>query len=146
MLAIDIDDTLCVTTAWRMELFQERFGNPEQMDPQAMVEKYEVVEHVPYRQLPEAKKLRDQLLLDNHAQIDLPVFPFAAEAVTYINAHLTPIMYVTARSERIREGSLARLQENKFPDAPLIMMPADYDSEQQFNWKAEYLMQNHAIK
>ena len=145
-LAIDIDDTLCQTTLRWTRLFQKEFGNPEGLTAEQLVEKYEIVQYVPYRQTLEAKKLIDQLVKDDRNWLKLPIISWAQQAITILTNHYD-LLYLTSRTEEHRLNTRMRLENHDFPQLDLIMRPnaskAYTNPHTQFDRKAQYLVNNY---
>jgi len=146
ILAIDIDDTLCYTTHRRMQVFQDRFGNPEWLSVDSMVETYEIVQRVPYRQTPEAQSLIEELITDDSNRSILQPIPWWREALKELQKTYT-IVYLTSRQEQHRSKTLDRLKTHNFPEHKLIMRPTTTNdalhADEQFSWKAQYLCQHY---
>jgi hypothetical protein len=58
-IALDIDDTLSNTTRYFIKRLQEKFGNPENLSVEEIIEKYEIMPNISYWQTPEIRQWLD---------------------------------------------------------------------------------------
>lgn len=123
-LALDIDETLSHTNHLWFSLTLERFGNPENLTPKEMSQKYLHVEKVPYWKEKEDLRswhfeaVRSEFLHENSEPI-----ADALETIKKINEEIPIVAYITARFEMLRGATLRWLEKHNFPELPLIMKP-----------------------
>ncbi|MBX4198294.1 HAD family hydrolase [Candidatus Parcubacteria bacterium] len=96
-IALDIDDTLADTFRHFIGELQKKFGNPENLTVDEIVEKYRIMPAITYWQTPEIKAWLDEQGASNEAQENIPPTPDAVEAVKKINEMLPVRMYITSR-------------------------------------------------
>lgn len=144
-LALDIDETLCITGAtWMAEAF-ELFGNPHNLTPSEGYHKFwykkeEVCATASYQDIYEYFTPR---VTCNNAMANLPIIENANHRVEQIDKMLPISCYLTARFESVREGTLELLEKHGFPKRPLIMRPDENEFPSGNHWKAAVMHQKH---
>lgn len=138
-LALDIDETLSRTTRFWMEQLQKRFGNPENLTPDALMEKYGYAENVPYWQIPEALKLMDLYRHSNEFQETIPLIENSNFVIQKINERMPIAIYITARPSVVEEGTKKWLAKHNFPEAIIITRPKNVSVEKTSEWKTRIL-------
>lgn len=104
-LAVDIDETLSWTIGHWVERMMEKFGNPEKLYVQEIVEKYRYTQQVPYWQTPEALAWVRENINSNEVQKELPLITDADFYLQKINEIIPIAAYLTIRPETVREGT-----------------------------------------
>ena len=138
-LAVDIDETLAWTIGYWIEEMQNKFGNPENLTIKEMVEKYRYTQNVPYWQHDEALKWVDEKINSNETQECIPLIEGSSAYLNRINQIVPIVAYITARPERVIEGTKNWLTKHNFPLAPVICRPNELDHGNGNEWKAKVL-------
>ncbi len=138
-LAVDIDETLSWTIGYWIEEMQKKFGNPENLTVKEMIEKYRYSQNVPYWQHDEALNWVDEKINSNETQENLPLIEGSSAYLKKINKIIPIAAYITARPERVSEGTRIWLAKHNFPVAPLICRPNDIAHGNGNEWKAKVL-------
>lgn len=127
-LACDIDETLSHTAySWMVHSIR-LFGNPENLTPQQLVDKYQFSFNVPYwTKLPDYWERISPYIYDNSFQRELPVLSGALEGLRLIHEKVGVICYATARPLSVAEGTIDWLRENGFPPLNILMRPDEVD-------------------
>ena len=137
-IAADIDETLSWTVWFWMRQLQHLFGNPEDLTPEEMVEKYQYTQAVPYWQSEEALGWMDHHIKSDRLQENLPEVE-NAHLLSEVSNTIPISAYITARPEGVIHGTRVWLKKHKFPEAPIIAMPNDIGHNDCNKWKAEIL-------
>ncbi|MDP3837101.1 MAG: hypothetical protein Q8Q67_03290 [bacterium] len=138
-IAVDIDETLSWTIGYWIEEMQKKFGNPENLTIKEMVEKYRYTQNVPYWQHEEALEWVDLKINSNETQEMLPLIDGSSAYLKKINKIVPIVAYITARPERVIEGTRKWLNKHKFPEAPVICRPNEVESSKGNEWKAKVI-------
>jgi len=138
-IAVDIDETLSWTIGYWVEEMQRKFGNPENLTVKEMVEKYRYSQNVPYWQHEEALKWIDEMINSSEAQESLPLIEGSSAYLTRINEIIPIVAYITARPERVIEGTKNWLTKHNFPLAPVICRPNELEHSSSHEWKAKII-------
>lgn len=138
-LALDIDDTLSGTRLYIMERMSELFGNPEQLSPQELLNRYKRPDDVPFWQ---GRKALDWLY--NFADHNDEVHKFDLvenmhHQIQNINAIIPIVAYITARSDSMETRTIEWLTTHNFPPLPLLMRPSEISDAIGSAWKASVL-------
>lgn len=73
-LALDIDETLSLTSTYWFEQLLKRFGNPENLTAKQMAEKYHLCQNVPYwKDNSDIYDIMYQFREDDHFQLSIPL-------------------------------------------------------------------------
>jgi len=139
-IVLDIDETLSDTITYLVSGLQERFGNPENLSVQGIIDKYRYTWDVPYWQSDEASNWVISTFSSNKVVEDLVPIEGALTFVNKIKEIIPIVGYVTARPECVLEGTKKWLVKHGFPDAPVICRPASVPGIKLNEWKAEVLM------
>ncbi len=140
-LALDIDETLSDTNIFWFTKLSELFGNPENLSPREIANKYRYSQRVPYWQTPDALIWMEEARHGNDIQLILPLIENADSVVKRINEIIPIVAYVTARPESVRAGTQSWLSSHDFPAAKLIMKPMDIPTDEGVHWKANLLIE-----
>lgn len=138
-LALDIDDTLSYTDHHWIEQMSTKFGNPENLTREQVVEKYKWIEAVPYWKSKEAVSLMKKLMHSNSFQETIPLIENANYMVQKINEIVPVVTYITARPSSVARGTISWLRKHSFPAAPIIFQPFRIRHEVNHYWKANLL-------
>ncbi len=138
-LALDIDETLSKTNIFWTESIIELFGNPENLTPKEIVEKYRYTQNVPYWQSQEALDWMESARNSNDFQEQIPLIEDAHHIVQKINKIIPIVAYLTARPTSVVEGTQRWLDRHDFPKAKLITRPNEVPSSEGSLWKAKLL-------
>ena len=138
-LAVDIDETLSWTIGYWVEEMQNKFGNPENLTVREMVEKYRYTQNVPYWQHSEALEWIDEIINSDETQKNLPLIEGSSAYLKRINQIIPVVAYITARPERVSEGTKHWLSKHDFPVAPVICRPNELVHDNSTEWKANVL-------
>jgi len=144
-LALDIDETLSWTIGYWVEKMQEKFGNPENLTVKEMVEKYRYSNNIPYWQHAEALEWVSHMIWSDEIQKELPLIEEADLYVNKINEIIPIAAYITARPEKVLNGTKEWLKNHGFPEAPIICKPrtVEHNEENNNKWKADVLKQSY---
>lgn len=141
-LALDIDDTLAGTTKLWMKLFQEKFGNPENLTATEMYEKYRYTDSVPYWEgKPGFYELAAELAESDAFQESLPLIANANHMVEKVSTIIPIVAYLTARTASTFNSTSKWLKKHGFPDEPVVTRTEDYHVKDRNSWKAKILVQ-----
>ena len=138
-LALDIDDTLSVTRSYIIRKMQELFGNPENLTPAQVHDKYGWIHNVPYWKSEEITTWINDQWHSNDVQLALDLIEDCHEKVQAINRVKPIVAYVTARPESVSQGTQRWLDSHQFPSAELLLRPLSLSTEEGSGWKAEAL-------
>ncbi len=137
-IALDIDDTLSNTTRYFIKRLQEKFGNPENLAVDEMIEKYQIMPNISYWQTEEIRKWMDEQGT-NETQEKYDVLENALDVVREINKIRPVRMYITSRPSLVVEGTKRWLDNMGFPPAELVTRPMSKIKINGNAWKAEIL-------
>lgn len=138
-LGCDVDDTLASSVEQWFISLQDKFGNPEKLSPQEMVQKYRYTQNVPCWQTPQALDHIKMLLNSNNFQGSFSVIEGAPKAMAEIY-QIKPIkLYITIRPESVAQGTALWLRGANFPHAEILALPPDIPFEKADEWKAQVL-------
>lgn len=143
-LAVDIDETLSHTARyWFIEMLR-LFGNPENLTPLEVEEKYKFSYHVPYWQTPEVKQWVTDRRHDNELQVLLPLIENSNHFVNKIQQIVPIRAYLSMRPDTIKDGTNRWLKKHDFPEAELIFCPGHlHKPEERLAWKAHKLTNSY---
>lgn len=142
-IAVDIDETLSWTVGHLVEEMQKRFGNPEGLSVEDLIEKYRYTWNVPYWQDDEVSEWVAKTTLSDDFFEGTSLMAGADEYLNMIDEEVPVVCYVTARSEMVSEGTKNWLRKHGFPDAPVICRPKDLDRKRSDEWKANVMSKLH---
>lgn len=135
-LALDIDDTLSATNKhWVTTLFG-LFGNPENLTPAELWEKYGYADSYPPFQRPDAQKQMDIWRHSNAFHEELSLIAGVPKAVHELLKYRPVVAYITARPEAVLPGTLNWLNKHGFPALPVLALPSEIDYFGGSKWKA----------
>ena len=137
-IALDIDETLSFSDNQWFE-YMLRFNNPEGLSVEELVKKYKFFEEVPFWQTKEALDYGQEILHSNEFQEKLPLIENSNHIVNEINRIVPIVVYITARPEAVRKGTITWLKKHGFPAADVLMRPLDIDFDFRNIWKAQIL-------
>jgi hypothetical protein len=138
-LALDIDDTLSYTDYYWFEQMRLRFSNPEKLSHKRLIEKYKRISNVPYWQTEKAGKFMGKLFYSNKFQAAITPVRKASTAINKINKKTPIVAYITARPVAVYGGTKKWLIKNRFPDAPIVLLPKSLMQRKRHAWKARLL-------
>lgn len=138
-LVLDIDETLSATNVAWFQKLEKMFGNPESRPLDDLIAEYHLAEHVPFWQTEEALEWMQQQRDDPTAQDGLPLVPGAVEGVHALRRVMPIVGYCTVRPANTNKDTIEWLQENGFPDLPVIAKPVDVPFSEGNKWKAAAL-------
>ena len=141
-LALDIDDTLAGTTKLWMKLFQEKFGNPENLTHTEMYEKYRYTDSVPYWESKSGfYELAAELAESDAFQESIPLIANANHTLEKPGPKTHIVAYLTARTASTFNSTSNWLKKHGFPNEPIITRPEDHHVKDRNIWKAKVLEQ-----
>lgn len=138
-LALDIDETLALTSTYWTELLMEKFSNPENLTAAEIISKYRYTQNVPYWQTEEAFRWMEEARESDLLQEQLPLIINANHSVKKINEIVPIVAYVTIRPSSVNLGTRNWLRKHDFPEAPIIHKPDTIDHAEGNKWKAKLL-------
>ena len=139
-LALDIDETLSFTAQYWVSYLSEKFGNPENLSPKEIIQKYRIVHHYPYWRSEEALLWMENARNSNELQKELPLIENANQIVNKINKIIPIACYLTARPHAVKEGTKHWLGKHGFPKAEVLTRPEDMTYEEATgSWKSKVL-------
>lgn len=139
-LAYDLDETLFWTVFPLMLELQKKYGNPEGLTVEQMIEKYRYTWNVPNCNTEEARAFVHSIVGSDEFQAQIPVIKDAVEAVNKIHGLKYPVaLYLTARPTAVYGGTKRALLENGFPLAPIVCRPDHIPPQARDEWKARVL-------
>lgn len=142
-LALDIDNVLCATNIYWAEELQKIAGNPENLTPQEISDKYVLADKVPYWQTPDALAWMHKARTLNEFSDNLGLIENADHVVNKIHRLIPIVAYITARWETLRESTESWLWRHEFPAAPVYMRPMQATAIKGYEWKAEFLSSHY---
>jgi hypothetical protein len=137
--ALDIDETLSLTSTHWVRKMQKLFGNPEKLTAEEIILKYRYTQLVPYWQTDEIIKWANEHVNSEDSYIDVPVIEGALEMVNEISKKFPILAYLTVRPQSVINISKEWLKKNGFPEAHIISRPAEIVMEDGNKWKAGVL-------
>lgn len=140
-LALDIDETLSATNVKWFERCAILFGNPDGLTTMELITKYHLAQNNPSWQTEEAKEWMSKQRTAPEAQDDLPLVPGAFEGVKILHGcnNVRFVAYLTVRPENVAERTIHWLQQQGFPNLPVVLKPLDVPFEDGNKWKADAL-------
>lgn len=143
-IALDIDDTLSLTSTEWYVWMDERFRNPEGLSPADIHKQYRSgISSVPYWQSQEAAAFMKDLLVSEGFHDAFSLIQGADTAVREINDVIPVVAYITARPDAVYESTKRWLIRHGFPEAPIIFRPVETPIDQRSTWKAGVLVALH---
>ncbi len=142
-IAVDIDDTLSVTTYYYFEKMLQLFGNPEQLTVNEAINRYRYSYNVPYWQNDDARIWISKHRDNPDTILNLPTMPGAIKFLSKINEICPVVAYITVREESVYEPTRAWLEKNGFPEATLLMRPTELEHKKGSAWKASQLLKKY---
>ena len=137
-LAIDIDDTLSETALTCCRLIGEKFGLPDNISVEKILQKYNQPTNVPnWRVNKEVVNWLKNELNNPEFIGSLPAVAGARESLAIISERVPVKAYISSRLTHLNECSVNWLKENGFPPAPVILRE---DSIRDPNWKIKHLL------
>lgn len=138
-IALDIDDTLCHTFEHWLDALHSSFGALHSKEEIAAAG-YRVLEEYPHWKDPEgARRWIMEARESDPLHEEFPLIENANHLVERIHEVIPIAAYITARPERVRNGTSKWLKRHGFIDAPLIMRPETVGHGQGSAWKASLL-------
>lgn len=135
-LALDLDDTVCVTSIYYFQRMMEKWGNPEKMTPYEMARKYKFANRVPYWKSPKCHEYLKTMWNSEEWQKSLTIVESANKIVQRIHQTIPILAYITARPSHLTTVSKEWLKKNNFPQAEVITRPDSIDEKFGNEWKA----------
>ena len=144
-LVLDIDETLAATNVAWFERLIRLFGTAKpdhHLSLPQLIDKYHFAQNNPHwEKSTEAQKWMQEQRDAPEAQDGLPLIPQAVECVQQLMS-LYPnlfVGYVTVRPEKVSANTIQWLQENGFPNLPVVSKPNEIAFSQGTQWKAQAL-------
>jgi hypothetical protein len=138
-LVLDVDETLSWTIGYWVEQLQQKFGNPENLLVQEIIDKYRYAQLVPYWQTPTALEWMENAREDNQIQEPLSLIDNANYFVDKINSIIPIVGYLTTRPRTVLPGTKKWLAKYNFPKVEVLARPAEISSPEGDSWKAVVL-------
>lgn len=141
--ACDIDETLSDTGIPAFGQMLKEFGNPENLTPKEMLEKYGTIESVPYWDKEQLYVRMNEYFSDPQTYLNLDQQTDAVQQLLEITKTIPLAAYITARKSHLHEASLQWLEKLGFPKAPILMNTNGDMINNRSEWKAELLKHLH---
>ena len=138
-IAFDIDETLSDTNNFWIDTLIREYGKPDHLTRADIVRLYRYTERAPFWQIPGALAWMEEARTSSEMQKRIPLIGNANHIVERVHAIVPIAAYITARPERVREGTLWWLENHSFPQAPLLMKPDEVPFEESAAWKSGLL-------
>lgn len=141
-IALDIDDTLSITDLSWYGAVHARLGGFEGLTVRDIMTSHPRLDAVPSWDRESIFPIFEELMHSADFHHRLPLITGADDAVRELARWVPVVAYVSARPETIHDATRAWLERHGFPDAPLVLRPADTPIQSKNSWKAEVL---HAL-
>jgi len=138
-IALDIDETLSFTIKHWISELQAKFGNPENLTAEQLIEKYRYTQNVPYWQTPQALAWMEEARNSNDLQKKLPLIENANSIAQKVDNIIPVLAYPTNRPRSVSGGTISWLKMHQFPPAAIIARPDDIPHLEGTKWKAGIL-------
>lgn len=137
-LALDIDETLSLTSTFWFEKLLSIFWNPENLTASQMAEKYHLCQNVPYwKDNSDIYDLMYQFREDDNFQIEIPLIEWTNHHYNRIHNEIISILsYITVRPDNVSKGTSIWLDNHDFPKADVIHIPHELEYLFWNLWKA----------
>ncbi len=142
-IALDIDDTLCMTDLRWFEVMAERHSNPEGLTGRELLERYRNVFTVPYWDSPEGHAAILGYVYDDLFHETFQPVSDAVSGVNELSETVPLAAYITARPATLADTTASWLRRHGFPAAPLVMRPPGGEHRAMHAWKADVLCNLH---
>jgi len=138
-LAVDVDDTLSLTFECLVDELSKKIGKPENLPKEEMFLKYRSTWNVPSWRNEEAEDIVHKIINSDELQKDLPLIENANRLVSKVDKIIPIVAYITARPNKIRNGTEFWLKKHGFVKACLIMKFKNKKRGMHNEWKAKVL-------
>jgi hypothetical protein len=138
-LAVDVDDTLSLTFECLVDELSKKMGNSENLPKEEMFLKYRSTWNVPDWRNEKAEEIVHKIITSDELQKDLPLIENANNLVLKVNKVIPVVAYITARPNKIRNGTEFWLKKYGFVKACLIMKFKNKKRGMSNRWKAGVL-------
>ena len=138
-LALDVDDTLSLTFDHLAGELSKRVASPEALPTEKLFLKYRSTWNVPVWCNDEAEDIVHEIINSDELQKDLPLIENANNLVLKVNEVVPIVAYITARPNKIRNGTEFWLKRHNFVKASLIMKDKNRRRGRHNKWKAKVL-------
>src|SRR3989338_1186869 len=139
-LAFDIDETLSNTVLYYVQEMQKRFGNPEFLSAEEIIQKYRYTQDVPYWNNEKAREWVQKAIYNDELQEKLPLIQQSEVYAPKVAEILNLTCYLTIRPESVVPGTKKWLDTHKFPEAQIIAKPFLDNDTAGSVWKAKKLL------
>lgn len=137
-IALDIDETLSITAPQIFNDMIKLFGKPNDLTIEELIQKYKHVGNVPEWNTGNPQKWIMQQYRNIEYSKQFKVIEGALEYVLEINEIVPICAYITARPYTLQQPSEEWIQENGFPNAPVITRNS-LKEKHGSKWKAKKL-------
>ncbi len=143
-LALDIDDTISLTSDGYFDLLRQEFPAPSYLTKELFRKHYAITGiTLHWKDISNAYELLKTKVNDSQFHYELSPFPHAVHHTNTLHHHQLFSCYLTARKEDMRTLTQRWLDEHGFPKKPLIMRNNTIDYANQVKWKTSTL---HALQ
>jgi hypothetical protein len=143
-IALDIDETLSLTQSMLIDEIEQNFWNQENMSATDVINKYDHIKNVPYRQTDEIKNYITNRLEKSEFRESLDPVLWSIEYVRKIHQNNKIVAYISARPESILMPTKNWLEKYWFPNAEIILRP-DNENRNPSERKASILLERRDI-
>lgn len=138
-LALDIDDTLCITGRYWYDKLIEVAGDPG-VSFEEIVSRYKRFQHVPgWSEDPRVKQWIDDAIHKSRHDLFYVRIENSKERLDDIMRHVTVHAYFTMRPTTSLESTVGWLRLYGFPELPILARPTDISNEEMRVWKGKAL-------
>lgn len=145
-IVVDIDETLSNTVLEWITRAVDRFGNPEGLLPEQLVDKYRYFSSVPRFALADAQAWKQEQKYSDTLQEHLPLIPGALAGLRMVHDIVPVACYMTARPGAVMPGTLYWLRRHGFPQAPVVHAPVDLQHATSMPWKVDLLLRHPRLR
>ncbi len=138
-LALDVDDTLSLTFEHLVDELSKKIKNPEKLTKKELFLKYRSTWNVPVWRNDEAEEIVRKIITSDELQRDLPLIENSNKLVAKIDKIIPIVAYITARPNKIRNGTEYWFKKHDFIKASLIMRFRNKRKGRSNRWKARVL-------
>ena len=137
-LALDIDETLSLTSSYWFEKLLTLYWSPENLTAKQMADKYHLCQNVPYwKNNSEISDLMYIFREDNDFQIEIPIIQWTNTFYSKIHDEIISILsYITVRPDNVSDWTSIWLDNHNFPKADIIHIPSELEYLFWNLWKA----------
>lgn len=139
--AVDIDDTLAETALRCIEVVGEKFGFPEGLTAEQVLNMYHQPGAVPVWQTSEIQDLVRQRLQDPEWLLEVAEVPSAVKVLQKLQAEIPVSCYVTSRLSDLQAVTETWLHRHGFPSARVVTRT----TQTRPDWKLEFLANEYPL-